>query len=132
MPYHSQTMDMAMTIMLFAEMAELQWHYDHVIDFLYMTATYRLCLYIFFCRDFAVPPFSPLFDPLSPFLVIPLYMAHPIRPPTAPPQPAYLASSESDPSQMVDSTFSSSSAADDDYAPADFGMVNRFLSSEFV
>ena len=129
-------MDIAATIILFVEMPELQWHYNHVIDSLYMTATCQLCLYIFFHRDFVVPLFSPLFDPASPFLAILLYIAHPIppsvAPPTTPPQLAHPTSFENDPSEMVDSFSSSSSALDNNCAPIDSGMANRFLSSESI
>ena len=90
-PHYSQTMDMAATAILFAELPELQFHYDPVIDSLYVTTTYHFHLYFFFCCDFAVPLFSPLFDPAAPFLVIPLYMAHPaatppVSPPASPPR----------------------------------------------
>ena len=129
-------MDIAATIILFVEMPELQWHYNHVIDSLYLTATYQLCLYIFFHRDFVVPLFSPLFDLVSPFLAIPLYITHPIppsvAPPATPPQLAHPASFENDPSEMVDSFSSSSSAFDDNCALAVSGMANKFLSSESV
>ena len=131
-------MDMAATIILFAEMPGLQWHYDYVIESLYMTATCQFRLYIFFHWDFVVPLFSLLFDPVAPFLAISLHMAHPIpphqvQPPVAPPRPAHPASSESKPSEMVDSSSSSSSSGpDDDYAPADSGMAIGFLSLESV
>ena len=78
-------MDMAVTIILFAELPELQFHYDPVIDSLYITATCRFRLYFFFSHDFAIPLFSPLFDPATPFLAIPLHMAHPAAPPIPPP-----------------------------------------------
>ena len=124
-------------IILFVEMPELQWHYDYVIDSLYMTATYRFHLYIFFHRDFVVPLLSLLFDLAAPFLAIPQYMAHPIPSHQVPPiailpQPAHLASYESDPSEMVDSSSSSSSTLGDGYAPTDLGMANGFLSSESI
>ena len=79
---HSQTMDMAVTTILFPE---LQFHYDPVIDSLYITATCRFYLYFFVRPDFAVRSFSPLFDTTTPFLAIPLYMAHPIAPPASSP-----------------------------------------------
>ena len=131
-PCHSQTMDVAMTIIVFAEMPELQWYYDHVIDSLSMIVTCWLRLYIFFCRNFAVPLFSPLFDPASPLLAIPLYMAHHVPPPVASPQPAHPTSSESDPLEMVDSSSPSFFALDDGYLPVDLNMANGFLSLESI
>ena len=65
---HSQTMDMAATTILFVELPKLQWHYNHVIDFLYMIGTWRFRLYFIFRRDFAVPLFHPLFRSCYPLL----------------------------------------------------------------
>ena len=127
-------MDMAATAILYAELPELQFHYDPVIDSLYITATCHFHLYFFFRRGFAVPLFSPLFDPITPFLAIPLYMAHPaappVSPPTSPPQVVPSLSSDSDPSEIADSSSSSSSAPSNSYALADVGMANGFLSLE--
>ena len=78
-------MDMAVTAIIFTKLLEVQFHYDPMIDSLYITVTCHFRLYFFFCRDFAVPLFSPLFDPTAPFLAIPLYMAHLVAPPAAPP-----------------------------------------------
>ena len=86
-PCYSQIIDMVATVVLFAELPEFQLHNDLVIDSLSITATCRFRLYIFFRRDFAAPLFSPLFDLASPFLAIPLHMAHLVLPPAAPPVP---------------------------------------------
>ena len=130
---------MATMIIFFAEVPEWQWHYDHALDSLYLMATPRFRLYVFFWWAFDVPLFSPLFDPTTTLLVVPLYMEHPepiplhqAPPPVAPTQSAHQASLESDPFEWMESSSSSSSAPDDDYAPADFGMANGFLSSESV
>ena len=123
---HSQTMNMAVIVI------ELQWHYDHVMDSLYMTGTCRFRLYFFFRRDFAVPLFHHLFDPTTTFLAIPLYMAHPVPPPASLPQIVPSLSSNGDPSEIADSSSSSSSILDDGYTPTDTDMANRFLSSESI
>ena len=124
-----------MIAILFVELPDLQWHYDHVIDSLYMIGTCHFRLDFFFHRDFVVPFFHPLFDPTTPFLAIPLYMTHPVppaAPPTAPPEPIHPASSDSDPLEMLDSSPSSSSGPNDSYAPVDSDMVIRFLSSKSI
>ena len=135
-PCHSQTMDMAAIVILFAELPKLQFHYDPVIDSLYITTTCCFRLYFFFCCDSVVPLFSPLFDPATPFLAIPLYMAHPIAPPVSPPpSPPNVVpslSSDDDPSETADSSSTSSSTPDDGYAPADPSMANGFLSSKSI
>ena len=106
------------------------------------TASSRFHLYMFFGRAFVVPLLNPLFDPSTPFLGIPLYMAHPIPvpphqapPPTTPPQPAHPASFDSDPSEWMEFSSSSSSTPSDSPAPTDprsAGVIlNGFLSSEF-
>ena len=128
---------MAVTIIRFAKMPKLQWHYDHVINSLYVTTTCRFHLYIFFHLDFVVPLFSPLFYPTTLFLVISLYMAysiplHQVPPPAAPPQLAHPISFESDPSETVGSSFSSSSGPDNNYVLADPDMANGFLFSESI
>ena len=129
-------MDLAVIAILFVELSELQFHYDLVIDSLYITATYRFRLYFFFHRDFTVSLFSPLFDLATPFLAILLYMAHPaappVSPPASPPQLAPSLSSDGDPLEIADSPSSSSSAPNDDYALADPGMANGFLSLESI
>ena len=79
-------MVMAATAIHFAELLKLQFHYDSMIDSLYITATCRFRLYFFFRCDVAVPLFSPLFDLITPFLATPMYMAHPAAPPVSPPQ----------------------------------------------
>ena len=90
---HSQTTVMV-AIVFFTEVPEWQWHYDHVLDSLYLTTTSRVCLYRFFQRAFATPIFSPFFDPTAQFLGVSLYMAHPdpvpphqAQPPIIPPHP---------------------------------------------
>ena len=83
--HRSQIMDMAATIILFAELPGLQLHFDTVLDSIYITATYRVRLYIFFRRAFAVPPFNYLSDPAAPFLAIPLHRAHSVAPVLVPP-----------------------------------------------
>ena len=64
-------------IFFFAEVPKWQWHYDHALDSLYLIATSRVRLYVFFQRAFAASLVSPLFDLAAPFLGVPLYMAHP-------------------------------------------------------
>ena len=110
------------------------------MDSLYLTATSYICLYIFFQRVFAIPIFSPLFDPMALFEGISLYMAHsdPVPPHMVQPiavvlsQPTPPESLESEPPQMSAFSFSSSSAPDDGYAPGGPGfmglIMNRFLS----
>ena len=127
-PRHSQTMDMVATAILFAELPKLQFHFNLVIDSLYIIATCCFHLYFFFHRDFVVALFSPLFDPTAPFLAIPLYMAHPAAPPISLPQLVPSLSPHSDPSQIANSS-PLFSAPDDNYAPADPGMANGFRSS---
>ena len=122
-------MDIVTTVVLFAELPELQLHLDPMLDSIYITAACRVSLYIFFRRDSTVLLFSPLFDLAAVFLAIPLYMAHPTAAPASPPQVVPFFSSESDPSEEAASS-SSSSTPDDSYAPADPGMENGFLSSE--
>ena len=125
-PRHSQTMDMAATVILFAELPELQFHYDFTIDSLYIIATCCFRLYFFFSRDFAAPLFSPLFDLTTAFLATPLYMAHPKAPPvsplTSPLQVVPFLSSDGVPSKIVDSSSSSSSAPNDGYNLADLDI----------
>ena len=69
-----------MTVMVamafFIEVPEWQWHDDPPMDSLYLTVTTHVHSYIFFQRVFAVPIFSPFFDPTASFEGIPLYMAH--------------------------------------------------------
>ena len=77
-------MDQAVMAILFIEFLDLQFHIDSVIDSVYITGTCHFRLFFFFCRDFAVPLYHPLFDPAAPFIAIPLYMAHPVSPPEAP------------------------------------------------
>ena len=117
-----------MAIILYTEVPEWQWHYDLALDSLYLMATARFRLYVFFHRAFVVPLFSLLFDPTTLYLAVPVYMAHPPAPP--PPQPVYQGSSESDRAEPMDSSSSSSGAPDDDYALADSNMANGFLLSK--
>ena len=98
----------AATIVFYAEVPEWQWHYDLALDLLYLIATARFRLYVLF-RHFAIPLYSPLFDPTTPYLVVPLYMAHPdpvlphqAHPLAPPPQHAHQGSSESDPAEPMD------------------------------
>ena len=134
--HYTQTMDMVAIVIIIAELLELQLHFDPVIDSLYITTTCRVCLYIFFHRDFVVSLFSLLFNPAAPFLVIPLHMTHSaaplIPPPTSPSQVVPSLSSDGDPSEAADSSSSPSSTLDYGYAPADLGMVNGLLSSESI
>ena len=139
-PCHLKTMVMAAMI-FFTEMPEWHWHYDQFMVSLYLTTTSRVHLYIFFQCAFVVPVFSPIFDHAAPFLGVPLYMAHPDpvspyqeQPPTPPQQYVPQGSSKSDPSEMMDSSSTSSLAPDDEQAPGDpksAGIVlNKFLSSD--
>ena len=67
----------AATIVFYTEVPEWQWHYDLTLDSLYLMATARFHLYVFFSQAFAIPLYSLLFDPTTPYLVVLLYMAHP-------------------------------------------------------
>ena len=118
------------TIIFYAEVPEWQWHYDMALDSLYLMATARFRLYVFFHHSFATPIHSPLFDPAFPYLAIPVHLTHPPAPAPPPPQPVQQVPPESDPSEEMDSSSSSSGASDDSYAPADSGMTNGFLSLE--
>ena len=127
--FHSQMIPMAVLV-FFAEIPEWQWNYDYVLDSLYLTATSRMCLYIFFERSFSESVLSLMFEPKAPFDGVPLFMAHPAG---APLQPFPPASPETDPSEAGTSTCSSSSAPGDD-RPSLGGlgaigvMANGFLS----
>ena len=103
---------MTVMVVLFAELLELQLHYNPVIDSLYITTTCRFHLYIFFRRDFAFPLFSPLFDLASPFLTIPPHIAYPAAPPAAP-----LVSPPTSPPQVVPSPLLSSKSDSSKEAP---------------
>ena len=81
---HSQTMDQVVTGILFIEFPDLQFHIDLMIDSVYIIGTCRFHLYFFFRKDFVVPLSHPLFNPVAPFLAIPLHIVHPV-PPLAPP-----------------------------------------------
>ena len=92
--------------------------------------------------DFSAPVLSPLFNLATPFLGVPLYMAHPdpisphqAQPPVVPHYPVQPKSFESDPPEMMDSS-SSSSAPDARIVPVGPGtinvIVNGFLSLESV
>ena len=128
---------------LFIEFPELHIHLDPFIRSMYISGSCRFQLFFFFCRDFAVLLMHPLFDPIAPYIAIPLYMAHPFRPPPAataptappasPPQqvPSISLSEEEDPSEATSSS-SSSSAPGSGYALVDAGMANGFLSSESI
>ena len=129
---------MAVTTILFIEFPELQIHLNPMIDSMYITRNCHFRLYFFFRRDFVVPLSHPLFDPAAPFLAILLYMAHPTpplaalaaSPPTSPPQVVpSLSPGDDDPSEVVDSSFGSSSRPGDGYAPVEPSMANGFLSS---
>ena len=105
-------MIVVVAIVFFSKVPEWQWQYDHALDFLYLIATYQVRLYIFFQRAFAAPLFGPFFNLAAPFLGFPLYMAHPdlvpphqAQPSVIPPHPVQPESSESDPSEMMDSSF---------------------------
>ena len=129
----------AVTIIFYAEVPEWQCHYNLALDSLYPMATARFRLYVFFHRAFAAPLYSPLFDSTTPYLVVPLYMAHldPVpplqaQPPAPPPPHVGQESSESDPSEPMDSSSSSPGAPDDDYTRANSSVMNGFLSSESI
>ena len=134
---HSQITKMDATTILFIEFPDLQFHHDPMFNSLYITSTCHFCLYFFAHRNFVVPLFHPLFDPTTPYIAIPLHMAHlapPTAPPAAPASPPQVVPSlsfESDPPEDT-STSSSSSAPNDGYTPANSGMANRFLSSESI
>ena len=73
---------------LFIEFPELHIHLDLFLDSVYILGSCHFQLYFFFCRDFAIPLMHPLFDPVAPYIVIPLYMAHPFPPPPVATVPA--------------------------------------------
>ena len=101
-PRHSQITKMDATTVLFMELPDLQLHYHPMFDSLYIIGTCHFRLYFFACRDFVVPLFHPLFDPVALYIAIFLQMAHP-APSAAPPAPSSpppvvpSLSSESDP-----------------------------------
>ena len=138
-PRHSQIMKMDVTVVLFIEILDLRLHYDPMFDSLYIASTSHFCLYFFTCRDFVVPFFHPLFDPVAPYIAISLHMAHPAppvappalaSPPTSPPQVVpSLSLDDEDPSEAVESSSSSSSGPSCYYTLAEPGMANGFLSS---
>ena len=68
---------------LFIELPDLHFHLDPVVDSVYIAGSCRFLFYFFFLRDFTVPITHPLFDPSTPYIAIPLYMAHPFPPPAA-------------------------------------------------
>ena len=140
-PSHSQTAAMDVTAVLFIEFPDLQVHYDPVFGSLYITSTYRFRLYFFALRDFAIPLFHPQFDPATPYIAIALHMAYPAppaplattppaSPPTSPPQVIPALPSESDPSEELPSSSSSSFECSVNYIPIKPGMANGFLSPE--
>ena len=124
-------------IAFFTEILKWQWHYDPALNSLYLTASSHVHLYIFFKHAFAIPIFSPLFDPTTTLREILLYIAHPVamqphmaQPTTAPPQLAPLSPPESDPSKISVSSYSSDLSVG--YSPSGPGFVdiieNGFLS----
>ena len=138
----------AATGVLFIEFPDLHIHLDPFIDSIYISGSCRFRLYFFFRCDSAVPLTRPLFDPSAPYVVIPLYMAHPFTPPPAaaaaaavpaaappasPPHqvPSISLSEEEDPSEATSSS-SSSFALGSGYTPANADMANGFLSSKSV
>ena len=129
-PCHSQTTAMA-AIAFFAKVPKWQWHYNPALDSLYLTATSRVCLYIFFYLPFAVSVLSQFFDPEAHFDRIPLYMAHPAA---LSPQPLPPASMETNPSQASASSSSSSAFGGSGHSPDDPGpssiTANGFFSPE--
>ena len=131
-----------MTDILFIEFPDLHFHLDLVIDSVYIAGSFRFRFYFFFRRDFAIPLTHPLFDPSVPYIAIRMYMAHPfppltavaatVVPPVSPHQrvPSISLSDDDDPSEAT--SFSSSTAPVDGYAPADASVANGFLSSESI
>ena len=144
---HSQTMDQVTTRVLFIEFPELYFHIDLYLDSIYISGICRFRFYFFFYRDFVVPLTHPQFDLSTPYIAIPLYMAHLFPPPTAvaapaippaapsiptsPPQvvPSLSHDDEENPSEASASPHDSSLGPSDSYTPAEPGMVNRFLLS---
>ena len=124
---HFQTIVMA-ALVFFIELPKWQWHYDHALDSLYLTATSRIHLYIFFQCSFTEPILSLMFDLEAPVDGVLLFIAHLIGAPLQP-------SPKTDPSEASASTSSSSSALKGDRpSPGGLGaasiMANGFLSSE--
>ena len=131
-PCHSQMTAMA-AMAFFAEALEWKWHYNPVLDSLYVMTTSCVRLHIFF-RLFAVSVLSPFFDSEALFDRIPLYMAHPAA---ASPQPTSLASPDTDLLEANASTsFSSFASGGGMHPPCDPETVgileSGFLSSESV
>ena len=147
LPHHSQTMENAVTSVLFLEFPDLHFHLNPVLDSVYITGSYRFRFYFFFSIDFAIPLSHPLFDPTIPYVAISIYVAHPfsppaaaaavavapVSPPAASPQqaPSMSFSEEEDPSKVASSS-SSSFAPSSGYALADAGIANGFLSSKSI
>ena len=88
LPYHSQIMENVTTGVLFVEFPELHFHLDPIIDSVYITSGCHFHFYFFFSRNFVVPLSHPLFDPTTPYIAIPIYVAHPFPPPAAAAAPA--------------------------------------------
>ena len=107
-PCHSQMAGIAATIIFYAKVPEWQWHYDMALDSLYLMATARFCLYVFFHCAFATPVHSPLFDLVFPYLAIPIHLTHPPAPAPPPSQLVQQVPSKSDPSEEMDTSSSSS------------------------
>ena len=114
----------------------MQLHYDPAFDSLYIVGSCHFRLYLFSNRNFVVPLFYSAFDPVAPYLAIPLHVVHPAPPPaTAAPPPAsppqvvpdIPLSPMSDPSEASGSS-SSSSGPSADYSPAGPGMANGYLT----
>ena len=133
---------METTALLFIELPKMQLHYDQMFDSLYIVGSCHFRLYLFSHRDFSIPLLHPAFDPLVPYFVMPLDVAHPAPPPPPPAPTAPIAtplasppqvvpdippSPESDPSKATGSP-SFSSRPDADYTPAGPGMANGYLT----
>ena len=129
-PRYSQIPEMEATTVLFVEIPDIQLYYDSMFHSLYIVGSCRFRIYFFSGRDFVVPLFHPVFDPSTPYIAFPLHIAHP-SPPAAPLAalplgfPADPLNPESDPSEA---TGSSSSSGLDDYAPAETGIANDYVT----
>ena len=78
MPRHSQIMQQVATGVFFLEFPDQHFHLDLIMDSVYIAGTCRFRFYFFFHRDFAIPLTHPLFDPSTPYIVIPTIYGTPL------------------------------------------------------
>ena len=128
--HHSQIVKMDVTVVLFVEFPNLQFHYDPIFDSLYITGACHFCLYFFAHKDFVILLVHPLFDLAAPYIAISLQVAHPVPPALASPLqvvPSFSLDDDEDPSEASTSSHGSSFRPSNSYTPAEPGMANGFL-----